>query len=226
MSKTEMTKKIEEAVLSWHPDQIGDIKINKFRKEHTALEVVAEHGANDFGRVDAVRVSEYFGDIERKRICDPPPWRKGEDFVKYAECRLNLDKPPATCEETSCIFNRCMQIGSPKILITCFEIKVTKSDFKSKHGHNFIGNMNYYCVPEEIYKDIEPLVPPDIGILSYLHRGMYIGLRSKRKPQFKEMDTESQMWLILSVFNRCGDMDFERHWDQMADLRKSYEGIR
>lgn len=27
--------------------------------------------------------------------------------------------------------------------MTCFEIKITKSDFKSENGHNFVGNKNY-----------------------------------------------------------------------------------
>ena len=41
MAKTELTKAIEEAILNWHPAEIGGIKINKFRGEHTALEVPA-----------------------------------------------------------------------------------------------------------------------------------------------------------------------------------------
>ena len=97
------------------------------------------------------------------------------------------------------------------MLITCFEVKVTKSDFKSEHGHNFVGNMNYYAVPEEIYKDIEPLVPEGIGILVYLHRGQYVGLRSKRKPTFRPMTHEEQKWMILSVFKRVRDMDYAQY---------------
>lgn len=104
------------------------------------------------------------------------------------------------------------------MLITCIEIKVTKSDFKSEHGHNFVGNMNYYAVPEEIYKDIKPLVPEGIGILVYLHKGVYVGLRSRRKPTFRTMTDEEQKWLILSVFKRVRDMDFARYqkWLQRA----------
>lgn len=49
MAKTEITKTIEQAICDWHPAQIGDIKINKFRGEHTALEVPAECGTTAGG---------------------------------------------------------------------------------------------------------------------------------------------------------------------------------
>lgn len=38
--------------------------------------------------------------------------------------------------------------------ITCYEIKVSLSDFKSKNGHNFYGDENYYVLTEELYNEI------------------------------------------------------------------------
>lgn len=35
-------------------------------------------------------------------------------------------------------------------ILSCFEIKISKSDFKSKNGHNFIGDYNYYVIPIEL----------------------------------------------------------------------------
>ena len=213
MAKTEMTKNIERAILSWSPTEIGDIKINKFRKQHTALEVVSECGTTQSGIIDAVRVSEYFGDIEYRHICRPAGWRK-DGFRKHMVCELGhnpLDTLPDYCDQISCQWNGATKMGTQMILLTCFEIKVSKSDFKSEHGHNFIGNMNFYAVPEEIYKEIETLVPPEIGILVYLHKGQYVGLRTKRKPTFKEMTHEEQKWLILSVMKRVRDMDYKQY---------------
>ncbi len=220
MAKTELTKAIERSVISWQPAEIGNIQINKQRGQHTALEVPAECGTNKSGIVDAVRVSEYFGDIEYKRICMPATWRK-EGIRQRLKCELGYDtmKPlPTFCDQTSCRFNSCTKIGVPKILITCFEIKITKSDFKSKNGHNFIGNMNYYVVPEEIYKEIEPLVPEDIGILVYLHKGVYVGLRTKKKPKYRELSDEDQKWLILSCMKRIRDMDWKRYSERIDNL--------
>lgn len=222
MAKTEMTRTIEQAILEWHPAQIGSIKINKFRGEHTALEVPAECGTTAAGIVDAVRVSEYFGDMENRHICRPARWRKDgfRGQVTCPEGKATGGTFPHYCEETGCRWNGIVHEGKPKVLLTCFEIKVTKSDFKSQHGHNFIGNMNYYAVPEEIYKEIEPLVPDGIGILVYLHKGQYCGLRTKRKATFREMTEEDQKWLLLSVFKRVRDMDYAKYQRWLQEAQK------
>lgn len=218
MAKTELTKKIEKALLEWHPAQIGDIKINKFRDEHTALEVPVECGTTTGGIIDAVRVSEYFGDIENRRICRPAQWRR-EGIRAGISCELGNDPNnplPTYCEQISCKWNGIAKRGTPKILLTCFEIKISKSDFKSKHGHNFIGNQNYYVVPNELFSEIKDLVPEDIGILVFLHKGQYYGLRTKRRAQFREMTDEDQKWLLLSIFKRVRDMDY-KHYRKMLE---------
>lgn len=33
----------------------------------------------------------------------------------------------------------------------CYEVKSSVEDFHSKNGHNFIGDFNYYIMPEEVY---------------------------------------------------------------------------
>ena len=226
MPKTDLTKQIEQAILDWHPAKIGDIKINTVRREHTALEVVAECGTTRSGIVDAVRVSEYFGDYERRHICRPAQWRR-EGIRQGISCELGYhpSKPlPDFCEQTTCRGNGTREVGTQKILLTCFEIKVTKSDFKSEHGHNFIGNMNYYVVPEEIFKEIYPLVPGEIGILVFYHGEKYTGLRTKQTAVFREMSDEDQKWLILSVFKRIRDMDFIRYRDAVYEIRAHERG--
>lgn len=221
MAKTEMTRAIEDALKTWHPGKIGDIKVNTFRGEHTALEVPVDCGTTTGGIVDAVRISEYFGDIERRRICRPAFWKK-QGYSGSIECARGKDmegKLDPYCNCLECRWNGVAEAGSQKILITCFEIKVSKSDFKSKHGHNFVGNMGYYAVPEEIYKEIEPLVPDGIGILSYLHKGRYVGLRAKKKPEYREMSDEDQKWLILSTLKRLRDMERLYYEKLLRDYR-------
>ena len=80
--------------------------------------------------------------------------------------------------------------------------------------------MNFYAVPEEIYKEIEPLVPDGIGILVYLHKGQYCGLRTKRKATFREMTEEDQKWLLLSVFKRVRDMDYAKYQRWLQEAQK------
>lgn len=37
----------------------------------------------------------------------------------------------------------------------CYEIKSSIEDFNSKHGHNFIGDYNYYVMPEKVYEAVK-----------------------------------------------------------------------
>lgn len=57
----------------------------------------------------------------------------------------------------------CISIDS-KDNIRCFEIKITKSDFHSKHGHNFSGNLNYYVMPNKLYEEVKEEIPANIGV--------------------------------------------------------------
>ena len=49
----------------------------------------------------------------------------------------------------------------------CFEIKISYSDFKSSASKTFIGNYNYYIVPDTLYDKIKDEVPNNIGIYVY-----------------------------------------------------------
>lgn len=60
-------------------------------------------------------------------------------------------------------------------------IKSTVSDFKSPNGHNLVGDVNYYVVPSDTFKQLEKLglldeVPPHIGFIT-AHEGRYSKLR-------------------------------------------------
>lgn len=46
----------------------------------------------------------------------------------------------------------------------CYEVKITKSDFRSKNHNTFIGNFNYYIMPAELYEQVKAEVPEGIGI--------------------------------------------------------------
>lgn len=46
----------------------------------------------------------------------------------------------------------------------CYEIKSCLSDFQSKHGHNFIGDYNYYVMPLEMYEQVKDKIPHFVGV--------------------------------------------------------------
>lgn len=47
----------------------------------------------------------------------------------------------------------------------CYEIKSSVEDFHSKNGHNFIGDYNYYVMPEDVYERIKAEIPWGIGVM-------------------------------------------------------------
>ena len=47
----------------------------------------------------------------------------------------------------------------------CYEVKSSVEDFRSKNGHNLIGDYNYYVMPEAVYGEIKSLIPFYAGVL-------------------------------------------------------------
>lgn len=221
MAKTEQTRAIEDAIRTYHPAEVCGQKINKFRPTHTAFEVPAICGTTTGGIVDAVRIQEYFGDRQREGICRAYRWNDNMIKSWCGSCPRGLPleggAAPECCDNAACRNYIIRETGTAKILITCYEIKVTKSDFKSKNGHNFIGNCNYYVIPSELYQDVADLVPQDIGIILYLSAGSFVGLRRKKECTFKDLDDEQQKWLVLSVMKRLEDTTW-KEWHNPAGL--------
>jgi hypothetical protein len=50
----------------------------------------------------------------------------------------------------------------------CYEVKVSKSDFRSTAKLSFVGHYNYYALPQDLYEQIKEEIPSHIGVLLYL----------------------------------------------------------
>ena len=50
----------------------------------------------------------------------------------------------------------------------CYELKVSKSDYKSTAKISFIGHYNYYVMPKLLYDAIKDEIPSHIGVMVYL----------------------------------------------------------
>lgn len=60
----------------------------------------------------------------------------------------------------------------------CYELKVTKADFRSKAKLSFIGHYNYFVLPQALYEAVKQEIPAEIGVLVYrpydnLEEGMW-----------------------------------------------------
>lgn len=49
----------------------------------------------------------------------------------------------------------------------CYELKVTRGDFRSKAKLSFIGNYNYFVLPDELYQTVKSEIPSEIGVMVY-----------------------------------------------------------
>ena len=45
-----------------------------------------------------------------------------------------------------------------------YEVKSSVEDFHSPNGHNFIGDFNYYVMPQEVMEKVRDEIPPHIGV--------------------------------------------------------------
>jgi len=59
------------------------------------------------------------------------------------------------------------QLADGQIEWRCYELKVTKSDFHSKAKLSFIGNYNYFVLPQKLYEEVASEIPAHIGVLIY-----------------------------------------------------------
>lgn len=83
----------------------------------------------------------------------------------------------------------------------CYEIKSSVEDFHSKNGHNFIGDFNYYVMPEEVYVKVMHEIPYDVGV--YIPENRYYqcdwyNLKNVKKARRKDRSRPvSEMLLMM-----------------------------
>lgn len=222
MAKTDLTKLIESLLRSYDPAEICGQKINKHRTRHTAFEVPVICGAVNGGLVDCVKVYEYFSNRQRENFCrlSRPHGDFGKEWISAMEegytCprSYGIGEKPELCDERFCRFCGVRVTGEMDVLIACYEIKISKADFKSKHGHNFVGNANYYVMPKALYEEVKDLIPEDIGVILYIEGKSTHILRRKKECTFRPLDPDQQKWFILSVLKRIEEslwVDFNRY---------------
>lgn len=83
----------------------------------------------------------------------------------------------------------------------CYEVKSSVEDFHSKNGHNFIGDFNYYIMPEDVYVAVKNEIPYHVGVyvLGNKHyRGDWYDLKSIKKAKRKDrVRPVSEMLLMM-----------------------------
>jgi len=153
----------------------------------------AEEVRTPTGFVDVIRFEDYIAN--NKSYCSRE--HPSTQFIPAQSCKIPGNAfPCAECR--GCVYHK--HIYELGILTTCFEVKITVSDFKSENGHNFHGNRNYYAVPVEIYDKIESLTPPGIGIIGFYpesHRMIV-----KRECEHREISYEDLAYMLYDALKK------------------------
>ena len=111
-----------------------------------------------------------------------------------------------------------------KEIFRCFEIKISKSDFRSIHGHNFIGNFNYYVMPKELYVEVEKEIPKHIGVYTWNGRN----LRLIKRPSKQELKVDINILknsMIRSLYRDARKIATSDNVEVMSRLKSKLSKI-
>ena len=217
--ETELTKTIKRKIIKDFPN----IMPSKLRTSRWATEVWTPTGI-----CDVVKAEDYVEKIENECLY--------EENIMYMPV-LAQDKPVCEYKNEYPNNEKCKDCFSNKpvkkigVCLTCFEIKITVSDFKSKNGHNFAGNYNYYVVPKEIYEDILPLVEDGVGVITYNEdHGFSSGLRKMKKSDFVPVPEDIKSYIMYNMLKKWVSKDmsylyyFAENPQEKENFISSYEG--
>jgi hypothetical protein len=197
--ETELTKRIKALTHHYRP------KINTEKRTiRWADEVWTPTGI-----VDSIRFEDFYADEEYLcRVLDiarfsEPDQRATTAMHELGKCLRDggTEKDDRKCH--GCIL-RChsWQIG---MMVTCYEVKATYSDFKSINGHNFHGNENFYCVPKALASRIAGEISADIGILAYYEGERQYGLRQFRPSGWRDVSDRTKVELLYNAMKKWCD---------------------
>lgn len=76
----------------------------------------------------------------------------------------------------------------------CYEVKSSVEDFRSKNGHNFLGDFNYYVMPTEVYEKVKKEIPYGIGVYVPSGSDLESAQKARRKDRLRPV---SEMLLMM-----------------------------
>ena len=71
----------------------------------------------------------------------------------------------------------------------CYELKVSKADFRSKAKLSFVGNYNYFVLPEALYHKVKEEIPSHVGAMIY---HAYLDTSEQRLPGYFTIEKKPQ----------------------------------
>lgn len=197
MAETDLTKLIKMRLRYFRPE----LNFTN-RQVRYAFEVLTPNG----GYVDVIRFEDYKTHSESLcRVLNPP---KGTEWKSWWNVPEECEKAGRTFPNPYC--QRCWHrycVESIGMLTTCYEVKISKGDFKSENGHNFCGERNYYAMPKALYPQVKADIPPGIGAITYDQETGT--MRIARHCEKRVITDEDRVFLLYNSLKKwCG-------WNQL-----------
>lgn len=103
------------------------------------------------------------------------------------ECAIGMRKKYGIVDILSyhgkSIANGKGKLRTREVTWRCYEIKTSKIDFYSKHKWTFVGDYNFFVVPDFLYEQIKQDIPKGIGCYVYdvINKTFEVKNKSQRK---------------------------------------------
>lgn len=212
MSKTKETRLIEEKLDFWKPTKLSKFKPSYMRTQVGIHECTVAHGDIKSGIVDYVWIADGFTNEKDTYKCSllgnikyvSPQFkcnRYPEEDIKTLKCFTELSVDETVCNK--CVMKYRTVERDIVHYIICFEIKVTVNDFYSKHGHNFVGDLNYYVMLPELYKEVKDGIPENVGvIIANISKDDNVKFKIKKDSTLTEISETERNWFLQTALSR------------------------
>lgn len=88
----------------------------------------------------------------------------------------------------------------------CYEVKSSVEDFRSGHGHNMLGDYNYYVMPKAVFDEVRTDIPFHVGVYcpEEMLGGAYTKLMSVKKARriTRKRSASEMLLMMLRSANR------------------------
>ena len=101
-----------------------------------------------------------------------------------------------------------------------YELKISVSDFRSKAKKTFLGNLNYYVMPFEVYEKVKNEIPQNIGCYVSYGRDCHCIKKAKRQElQGREEPLKKAFIQSLSrQHHKLMKIRLQEKYDKMVNL--------
>lgn len=104
----------------------------------------------------------------------------------------------------------------------CYELKVSKADFRSKAKLSFVGHYNYFVLPETLFEQVKAEIPAHVGVMVYHQYAVddqslpgYFVVAKKPQRQELQVDEHALLFRLISAQAR-----------EVGKAKKTARGIR